>query len=105
MTADADVGVGQTLWSWTLHTVCFYPFAPSSFWMYLTYGPSLSGAWALMLMYIWTLIANPSMEFDLAPTVYARPPAISRFHTSSAQLTTEFLSLLLLFSRTSPPAV
>ena len=63
----------QTLWSWTLHTACFLPFAPSSYWTLLTYGPSFGGAWALMLMYIWTMIANPTMELDLAPPVPFAP--------------------------------
>ena len=45
----------QTLWSWTLHTLCFLPFYPSKLWTLLTYGPSAGGAWALMVMWMWTM--------------------------------------------------
>lgn len=44
----------------------------------LLHGPSFSGAHALFAMYLWTLYANPAMEFQLAPPgravwlVYAR---------------------------------
>jgi hypothetical protein len=60
----------QTLWSWTLHTLCFLPFYPSKLWTLLTYGPSAGGAWALMVMWMWTMIANPGMEYQLSPKVY-----------------------------------
>ena len=33
----------------------------------LLHGPAFAGAHALFGMYVWTLVANPSMEFDLAP--------------------------------------
>lgn len=59
----------QTLWSWTLHTVCFMPFFPSRFWTVFTYGPSAAGSWALMVMWMWTMYANPEMEYKLAPPV------------------------------------
>lgn len=68
-----------TLWSWILHTLYFELHVPSSpIRTKLLHGPSFTGAHALCLMYIWTMIANPNMEFDLAPPgraawlVYAR---------------------------------
>lgn len=58
-----------TLWSWILHLLYFGLHIPSSSgWILrLLHGPSFCGSWALMMMYFWTLVANPSMEFSLAP--------------------------------------
>jgi hypothetical protein len=57
-----------TLWSWTLHTFYFELHLPSSPTLTkMLHGPSFAGAHALAIMYIWTMIANPNMEFDLAP--------------------------------------
>lgn len=72
-----------TLWSWILHTLYFelhlHASPPSSaVAVRLCHGPSFCGAFALFAMYAWALVANPSMEFDLAPegragwVVYAR---------------------------------
>lgn len=68
-----------TLWSFVLHTLYFELHLPSSSALIRLYhGPSFCGAHALFAMYIWTLVANPAMEFDLAPegraewVVYAR---------------------------------
>jgi hypothetical protein len=68
-----------TLWSFVLHTVYFELHLPTSFTLArILHGPSFCGAHALFIMYAWTLIANPSMEFDLAPEgrsasiIYAR---------------------------------
>jgi hypothetical protein len=57
-----------TIWTWILHTVAFsipihrYPNLAR-----LTHGPSFNGAFSLAACYCWTLYANPTMEFDLAP--------------------------------------
>jgi hypothetical protein len=61
-----------TMWSWTLHLLYFELHLPctsasSSLVVRLLHGPSMGGSFALFAMYVWTLIANPSMEFDLAP--------------------------------------
>ncbi len=57
-----------TLWSWSLHTLYFELHLPASPTLTkLLHGPSFTGAHALFFMYIWTMIANPNMEFDLAP--------------------------------------
>ena len=75
-----------TMWSWILHILYFevplMMMMPQRntrsssnnnnkngdyFLLPWIHGPSLGGSIALLLMYIWTLIANPSMEFDLAP--------------------------------------
>lgn len=68
-----------TLWSWTLHTLYFELYLPASPTLAkVLHGPSFTGAHALFFMYVWTMIANPNMEFDLAPPgraawlVYAR---------------------------------
>ena len=68
-----------TLWSFVLHTLYFELHLPTSYTLArIFHGPSLCGAHALFIMYAWTLIANPSMEFDLAPEgrsagmIYAR---------------------------------
>jgi len=45
------------------------PFFPSRFWTVFTYGPSAAGSWALMVMWMWTMYANPEMEYKLAPPV------------------------------------
>jgi hypothetical protein len=66
-----------TIWSWILHLLYFDLPLSSPIVAYL-HGPSLGGSAALFIMYIWTLIANPNMEFDLAPpgrsdlVIYAR---------------------------------
>ena len=67
------MGDPQTLWSWTLHTLCFLP-VPANFWTLLMYGPSFGGSWALMAMWMWTMFANPQMEVNLAPQV--SPPTL-----------------------------
>ena len=57
-----------TIWIWFLHTVALninvqsYPNLARIF-----HGPSFNGAWSLAAMYCFTLYANPTMEFDLAP--------------------------------------
>lgn len=68
-----------TLWSWILHTLYFELHVPSFPTLTkILHGPSFTGAHALATMYIWTMIANPNMEIDLAPpgraawVVYAR---------------------------------
>lgn len=68
-----------TIWSWCLHTLYFELYLPASPSLTkLLHGPSFTGAHALFFMYLWTMIANPNMEFDLAPPgratwlVYAR---------------------------------
>ena len=70
-----------TMWSLILHTLYFELYLSTSLSyksIRILHGPSFCGAHALFMMYIWTLIANPSMEFDLAPEgratwlIYAR---------------------------------
>ena len=57
-----------TIWSWCLHTLYFELYLPASPTMAkLLHGPSFTGAHALFFMYLWTMVANPKMEFDLAP--------------------------------------
>ena len=58
-----------TIWSWILHILYFEIRlgSDSIFLIKLLHGPSLGGSLALFLMYIWTLVVNPQMEFDLAP--------------------------------------
>ena len=57
-----------TLWTWILHTVAFnIPVHMFPNLARLTHGPSYNGAWSLAAAYCWTLYANPTMEFDLAP--------------------------------------
>lgn len=85
--ADAYASKGEsimhlTLWSWFLQMIYFElplggnakqqqpqegtPTTPP--WLVqLVHGPAFCGAHALFGMYLWTLYANPSMEFDLAP--------------------------------------
>jgi hypothetical protein len=70
--SKAEVLHHLTLWSLILHMLYFELHLPST--SSLTqelirvyHGPSFCGSFALFAMYIWTLIANPSMEFDLAP--------------------------------------
>lgn len=77
--SDAKVLNHLSLWSFRLHALYFELHLPStSTLVRICHGPSFCGAHALAAMYIWTLIANPSMEFDLAPEgraawlVYAR---------------------------------
>ncbi len=73
--SKAEVLSHLTLWSWILHMLYFELHLPSSSssssltpkLIRLLHGPSLCGSYALFNMYLWTLIANPSMEFDLAP--------------------------------------
>ena len=76
--SKAEVLSHLTLWSWILHMLYFELQLPSSVTssssssltpklIRLLHGPSLCGSYALFNMYLWTLIANPSMEFDLAP--------------------------------------
>ena len=56
-----------TLWSWILHLLYFeLPLSSCNRVIWL-HGPSLGGSVALWNMYLWTLYANPQMEFDLAP--------------------------------------
>lgn len=77
-TSQAGVLEHLTLWSWILHMLYFELHLSSTKILPWLHGPSLSGAYALFVMYVWTLIANPNMEFDLAPegrsdlVVYAR---------------------------------
>ena len=63
-----------TIWSWILHI--FYFEVPlttntttsnNTFLLRLFHGPSMGGSLALWNMYLWTMIMNPNMEFDLAP--------------------------------------
>lgn len=77
--SHADVLNHLTLWSWIVHTLYFELHVPSSPGLTRAlHGPSFTGAHALFAMYVWVLIANPTMEFDLAPegradwVVYAR---------------------------------
>ena len=81
--SKAEVLNHLTLWSLILHMLYFELHLPSTSSMTSTLiriyqGPSFCGSFALFNMYIWTLIANPSMEFDLAPEgratwlIYAR---------------------------------
>lgn len=65
--SKAEVLDHLTLWSWILHMLYFeLPLSSTKILPWL-HGPSLSGAYALFFMYTWTMIANPNMEFDLAP--------------------------------------
>lgn len=69
-----------TLWSWFLQLLYFELPLPdrhhnnnnnnnaSIAMIKALHGPAFTGAHALFGMYLWTLYANPSMEFDLAPT-------------------------------------
>lgn len=51
-----------TIWSWILHVLYFELHLPTSPGMVkLLHGPSFTGAHALLLMYIWTMIANPQV--------------------------------------------
>ena len=77
--SQAEVLNHLTLWSHILHTLYFELNLDSSFTMIrLLHGPSFCGSHALLVMYLWTLLVNPSMEFDLAPEgraewlIYAR---------------------------------
>mmetsp|Transcript_19996 Transcript_19996/g.24005 ORF Transcript_19996/g.24005 Transcript_19996/m.24005 type:complete len:216 (-) Transcript_19996:153-800(-) len=77
--SKAEVLNHFTLWSHIVHTLYFGLHIPSSPTLTrILHGPSLTGAHALFLAYIWTLVVNPTMEFDLAPPgraawlVYAR---------------------------------
>ena len=66
--SKAEVLNHLTLWSFTLHTLYFELHLPStSVMIRIIHCPSFCGAHALLAMYVWTLIANPTMEFDLAP--------------------------------------
>ena len=57
-----------TIWTWILHTIAFnIPIHLFPNLARLTHGPSYNGAWSLAAVYCWTLYANPTMEFDLAP--------------------------------------
>lgn len=81
--SKAEVLNHLTLWSLILHMLYFELDLPSKSTLTQTlirlfHGPSFCGSLALFNMYLWTLIANPSMEFDLAPEgratwlIYAR---------------------------------
>eukprot|EP00573_Skeletonema_grethae_P009559 CAMPEP_0201711708 /NCGR_PEP_ID=MMETSP0578-20130828/59279_1 /ASSEMBLY_ACC=CAM_ASM_000663 /TAXON_ID=267565 /ORGANISM="Skeletonema grethea, Strain CCMP 1804" /LENGTH=219 /DNA_ID=CAMNT_0048200765 /DNA_START=555 /DNA_END=1214 /DNA_ORIENTATION=- len=79
--SKAEVLNHLTLWSLILHMLYFELHLPSkstTTLIRLYHGPSICGSFALFNMYLWTLIANPSMEFDLAPEgratwlIYAR---------------------------------
>eukprot|EP00985_Skeletonema_marinoi_P014303 scaffold7232_cov197-Skeletonema_marinoi.AAC.2 len=82
--SKAEVLNHLTLWSFILHMLYFELHLPSKSstltqtLIRLYHGPSFCGSLALFNMYLWTLIANPSMEFDLAPEgratwlIYAR---------------------------------
>ncbi len=78
--SKAEVLNHLTLWSLILHMLYFELHLPSKSktLIRLYHGPSICGSFALFNMYLWTLIANPSMEFDLAPEgratwlIYAR---------------------------------
>jgi hypothetical protein len=68
-----------TLWSWCLHMLYFELHLPTYRGLAKAlHGPSFTGAHALFFMYCWTLVANPHMEFELAPSgrhplvIYAR---------------------------------
>lgn len=68
--ADAYASRGETLmhftlWAWTLQTLYFSEHVVGIA-RYL-HGPAFGGSVALWNMYLWTLYANPNMEFDLAP--------------------------------------
>jgi len=75
--SKAETMMHLTMWSYFLHLLYFelplggdQPKEPQSFTSTLVlwlHGPSFSGAHALFAMYLWTLYANPDMEFDLAP--------------------------------------
>jgi len=66
--SEAKVLEHLTLWSWILHMIYFeLPLQSSTKILPWIHGPSLSGSHALFAMYVWTMIANPNMEFDLAP--------------------------------------
>lgn len=71
--SKAEVLHHLTIWSFILHMLYFelHLSSTSSFFtqtlIRIYHGPSFCGSFALFAMYIWTLIANPSMEFDLAP--------------------------------------
>ena len=67
-TSEAKVLEHLTLWSWILHMLYFeLPLSTSTKVLPWVHGPSLCGSYALFSMYVWTMIANPNMEFDLAP--------------------------------------
>lgn len=81
--SKAEVLMHLTLWSFILHMLYFELHLPSKSPLIQTlirlfHGPSFCGSFALFNMYVWTLIANPTMEFDLAPEgratwlIYAR---------------------------------
>ena len=81
--SKAEVLNHLTLWSLILQMLYFELDLPSKSTLTQTlirlfHGPSFCGSLALFNMYLWTLIANPSMEFDLAPEgratwlIYAR---------------------------------
>ena len=81
--SKAEVLNHLTLWSFILHMLYFELQLPSTSAFTQTlarifHGPSFCGSFALFSMYVWTLIANPTMEFDLAPEgravwlIYAR---------------------------------
>lgn len=67
-TSQAKVLEHLTLWSWILHMLYFeLPLSSSSKILPWVHGPSLCGSYALFMMYVWVMLANPNMEFDLAP--------------------------------------
>mmetsp|Transcript_11304 Transcript_11304/g.15666 ORF Transcript_11304/g.15666 Transcript_11304/m.15666 type:complete len:214 (-) Transcript_11304:390-1031(-) len=71
--SKAETMMHLTMWSWFLHTLYFQLHLPSHPGLVrLLHGPSFAGAHALFGMYCWTLLVNPSMEFDLAPEGRAR---------------------------------
>jgi hypothetical protein len=77
--SQAESMLHLTMWSWFLHTLYFeLSLASSTTAVLLLQGPSYSGAHALFVLYLWALVVNPNMEFDLAPPgrpvwlVYAR---------------------------------
>lgn len=66
--SKCDSMLHLTLWSCILHTLYFeLPLNEATTLALFFHGPSFSGAHALFAMYLWTLYANPNMEFDLAP--------------------------------------
>lgn len=62
-----------TIWSWCLHILYFeLPLTSTTTrcedaLLRLLHGPSFCGSHALFAMYLFTLYANPDMEFDLSP--------------------------------------
>ena len=72
--SKAETMMHLTLWSWCLQILYFELPVPTaqennsySKLLPILHGPAFTGAHALFAMYLWTLYANPQMEYDLAP--------------------------------------